>query len=133
MSLSSQAEDAIEAAIEVAVVEVLGEDALDEHPDLVDALDEVLATEDDRGALAELAEGVARLSNAEYTIGTLSSTSERTDVEREVSAVAIDARDALDAYVEERVEERVEDAIEWLGGDVSLDDLDGLSEDGDRE
>jgi hypothetical protein len=137
MRVSTGATRLREDAIERAIVEVLGEDALDEYPDLPYALDELLAQEDDRDLLIELAEGASRLRNAEDILDRERheddrSYRERTDVERAVNDVAVDARDALDAYVEERVEDRIEDAVEWLGGDVSLDDLDADEEVEDR-
>lgn len=123
--LGPRARDAREAAIERAIVDVVGEDAL--QSDLSYALDELLAQEDNL-AIHHLATAVEAAAHAESNVvdhrreedrGRL----DRTEGEESAETLIHDAREALDDYVRERVEDRIEDATEWLGGDVALDDL----------
>lgn len=125
MNLSVAARKAREHAIERAIVEVVGEEALDDHPDLPYALDELLASEDDGDAIVELAEAAGRAQYADEAIRSRSdrSYSERSEAEEAVDRAERQVRDALNLYVEERVEARIEDAIEWLDEDVTLDDV----------
>lgn len=130
--MKAGAVDKREAAIERAIIEVVGEDALDEEPDLVFVFDEILPTEGDH-TIQYLAEAASEASYAENEINALRREenrprSELTLGEQKADDAARKCRDALRAVVRDRVEDRIEDAEEWLGGDVSLTDLEGASQ-----
>jgi len=126
-----RADDLREDAIQQAVVSILDEDALDDEPDLVFALDELLAYENDRDAIEELQRAAARANYADDAIDRRRREvegrdwGERTEAEQAVDEAERQTRQALNAYVEDRVEARLDDAVEWLGGDVTLGDLSG--------
>jgi hypothetical protein len=135
MSLSRGARKEREQAIEYAITQILGDEALEVEPDLVYALDEILASEDDM-TIWHLAEATSEASNAERTVTDRRRSedrtrSEATEAERAVSRIEIEASDALHDYVEERVEERIEDAVDWLRGDVSLSEIEVAVEEAD--
>jgi hypothetical protein len=126
--MSSAASDARERALKGALTEVLGTDAwVDEAPDLYHAMDELTMGDE---TLVHLATAEGELQYADRELR------DRHDrdadgmrLDREADARASEAEravaDAAKAYAVELVEERLDDAREYLGGDVTLDELEG--------
>jgi hypothetical protein len=124
--MSKRARQLRKRAIEKAITAIAGEDALEQEPDLVYSLDELLAQESD-DAIEHLAKAAANAEYADKEVTDLRRADDRTvhdstEAEKEVSYLEVGASDTLFAYVEQRVADRIEEAADWPS--VSLDQLD---------
>lgn len=129
--LSTKARRAREQAIERAVLDLAVIESTDDVlDDLVYALDDGIIPHDEARdrALNRLAEAKANLDHArdglrrdrvdEHGIG-----SDRSEAERGIATADRGTHDALDLLAQEIVAEHFEAAVEWLSGDVTLDDV----------